>query len=508
MVMERFSLAGLLRAARHHIFRRIGLIIILGGMLFQQTSNFIIGVFVGHALGSYGYGLVNIIRNIFSISLILTPLGLDLAILKYGPRFTSRTTFLLQMRRFRTLVAIVNLLLVLLAVGAFGGYLEKYVYRYAGFSTYLLIALLGLPLASDVAVLGAVYKVEGRPARFALMTAWLQTSVRLIGGFLTLALHWPVVSVLITNTLAYALSLLAAWGGRLLGRHQDDDIRGALEDTGDLQTWGYTGMILGDSLWMALSLFAYGVLRFVDVLVLGVYAPAQVVGSYAALSTISQIVATYPLATSQTLGPQISHSYYNGDMNEVKNALNNYISKASIIGSFAFGGIAAWGSHLDLVFGSSFSFDGNLAILLPLGWLISATLAPTGYSLSMTGHHRAELLILGAGALVLIAGCLLLVPRYGGLGAAIGVLTAFLAIDLTRFAAVMRYLGFRLGRAKDLLPPFLALALAFAIRAFMDAALGRTLLVMFAGCAGYAMAYAGLFYGAHHRRNQDVRNWA
>ena len=485
----------------------------MGGMLIQQSFNLFTGIVIGHAVGAAGYGLSNILRNIITALLTLTPVGLDLALLKYGPHFASRRIFCQQLGRLRLVVVTVNITAVLIGWGLLGGWLQDSVYHTPGFRTLLLISLAGLLLAADLALLNAAYRVENRPARFALMSTWLQAPIRFGGAVLTLWFHWSVMAIIVSGTLAYAVSLLCAgldWTfitrttgeGREVNEEKPIPVRPEFADT-DTASWGYILTILNDSYWMALSLFAYGALRFVDILVLGAYAPKPVVGSYGVLSTVSQLVAVYPLAMSQTLGPNISRHYLANDLPGVKRVLNTYIRSASLAGGFVFGGIVGFGDHLDLIFGHSFHFEPALTLMLPLGWFVSATLAPTGYSLSMTGHHKAELMVLFMGTCVLTGGCFLLVPGWGALGAATAVLIAFLTIDVSRFAMVSRHLGFFPGHLLDLLPPLLAAVLAYGVKHVIDQALPRTFLVLVLGCTIYALIFGGAALRLAKRRTAD-----
>jgi O-antigen/teichoic acid export membrane protein len=200
------------------------------------------------------------------------------------------------------------------------------------------------------------------------------------------------------------------------------------------------------------------------------------------------------MASSQTLGPNISRHYHAGDFVALRQALNEYIHFSSVMSGFLFAGVAAFGDHLDLLFGPSFHFRPLIAFLMPLGYLISATLGPMGYALSMTGRHRVELVILTIGAVALWALCLLLIPRYGDVGAATAVCASFTLVNLLRFVWVGRTLGFVPGRLADLAPPVIATALSFGVKLGILAHLPRTLPVLLLGCVVYALAYAGVAY--------------
>jgi O-antigen/teichoic acid export membrane protein len=461
--------------------------IVAAGQVFQQVLTLATGILVARMLGSAGYGLVNLLRTVFQMLATLAPLGLDLALLKYcGRDSADEAQVLATIRRLRIVSLFVNVAAALIIALGFGGLLREHVYPFEGFEALLFATLVALPFAADLAIVGAYYRARGLAGTYALMTLYLQPAARAV--LLGLAYWlWPtVMAVVLINTVQVGLSAIAL-SGHDIGRRRRLALHAAPGEGG--RTWAEARGVLRESVWMSLNLFVYGAMRFVDILMLGSLAPAKEVGEYGALSTIAQLVQVYPLAASQSLGPDVSRHYHAGNMDGVRQALGSYIHKASIVASFIFAGIAAFGTRLDLLFGPSFQFRWEVSILMPLGYLLSATLAPTGYALSMTGRHRGELGILGLGSVVLVAFCALLIPPYGQVGAAAAVAIAFLIVNLVRYGYVARVLGFVPGHPRDLLPPFVALALAFAARGATDLLGERSLLVTAAGCVLYAILY-------------------
>jgi O-antigen/teichoic acid export membrane protein len=480
----------LLRLARSDV------IVIAGGQIMQQGLGLLTGVIIGRMIGAAGFGFVNIVRNILAPIQILAPLGLDVALLKYvgrGDQDLESTQRIL--RRLRLVVLAVNLPVALITGLGVGRILMDRVYRFPHFDLMLLITMLALPLLADMGVLGAYYRARHRPAAFAMMTLYLQPLVRLVLVGVALLFARTAEAVICIGTIQVVVSAITVWisFGRWRARNVPPaEIARSKAPVRD--AWGFSRTILGDSVWMSLSLFVYGMMRFVDVLLLGAFAPAAVVGSYTALGSVAQLVSVWPMASSQTLGPNISRHYHAGDFVALRRALNEYIHFASVMSGFLFAGVAAFGDHLDLLFGPSFHFRPLIAFLIPLGYLISATLGPTGYALSMTGRHRVELAILTVGAVALSALCLVLIPRFGDVGAATAVCASFTLVNLLRFVWVGRTLGFVPGRLVDFAPPVLAALLAFGIKLGILVHLPQNLATLIAACALYALAYAGLAY--------------
>lgn len=473
--------------------------VIAGGQLMQQGLSLLTNVLIAQMIGAAGYGLVNLVRNILTPLQILAPLGLDVALLKHigkADRDLESTHRIL--RRLRLVVFAVNLPVALITGLGVGHVLMGRVYRYPHFDVMLLIALLALPLTADIAVLSAYYRSRERPAAFAVITLYLQPVVRLALVGLAFLFARSPVAIICVGTIQVAVSAVCLWISfarwRLRDAHASPEPAARTASRPERDEWRAARVVLGDSVWMSVNLFVYGMMRYVDVLVLGAFASAAVVGSYTALGSVAQLVSVWPIAASATLGPNISRYYHAGDFAGVRKALDDYIHFASVMSGFLFGGVAVFGDHLDLLFGHSFHFRPLIAFLMPLGYLVSATLAPMGFSLSMTGRHRAELVILMIGGAILWSLCYLLVPRYGAVGAASATCLSFALVNLLRFLWVGRTLGFIPGRLADIGPPVIAALLAYGVRLCLVVPLPRTLPALMLGCIVYSLAYAFIAY--------------
>ncbi len=473
--------------------------VIAFGQLLQQILTVGTGVAIARMLQSSGYGVVNIARNIFIPLAILAPIGLDAALLKFigrGDRDLASTKRIVT--RLRLIVLAINLPVALLGGLLFGRVLMDHVYRYDQFDLMLTITLLALPISADLAVLGAYYRSRNRPGSFSLMTLYVQLAARVVLVILAMAFAPTTLTVVMINSAQMAISGVFVWVHFGLWNRSDAAKATPAAPVKDPEILkaerAMTKTILGDSVWMATSMFVYGMMRFVDILVLGAFAPARVVGAYAALSTVAQLVQVWPQATSQTLGPTVSRLYYAGDLQGMKRELSDYLQFASIAAGFIFGGVAAFGSQLDLIFGKSFVFLPGIALLMPLGYLLSATLSPMGFALSMTGRHRAELVILAVGGVVLLGGCYLLAPRWQAIGTAGAVCLAFAVINISRFVYVAKTIGFVPGKLVDFVPPVVAVVVAYLSQKLMVATLPHNLISLMAGCVVYTVGYCGLIY--------------
>ena len=478
--------------------------IVSGGLLIQQATVFATSILIARELGPVAFGTLGTLKSLSSVLLIVTPLGLDLALLKHASFYHERPRQLQTISRgLRASVAGLNLLLLALVATWLGGVLQAIYHGIPDFSLLCLITMIGMIFATDVQISGALYRVFDRIVAYSVIVNYSQAILRLALSALVLLGGGGVASIVWVNTamFLYAFAALALDGRSSRLRPLPMPVSLVVRKA---------RTILSESLWMAMSLLIYQAIRLVDILILAALTSTQVVGEYTAMSTVAQLIQIYPIAISQTLGPSIALHYKRGDMVAIVTELRAYLRRATLLGGFLFGGIAVFGTDLDLVFGQSFSFPWPLAALLAVGWYVSAILAPFGYVLSMTGRHRLELLILSGGALVLVACLLLLIPVLQATGAALSVTIVFVAVNAVRCATVIRILGRNPLGLADLLPPIVFLGVALLLREAGGVLGARHFWALAAECAAYSiLAGTGYFllFASAAERQAVARIW-
>lgn len=478
--------------ARARTPHHVNSMVTAGGMLLQQVLGFVGGVFVAKMLGPADYGQVSVLRGLLQMLIVFTPLGLDLALFRILPRFDAEPAVqALHFRRFRMIVMGFGLLMVVAGGGIAGPLLEHGVYAYDHFALNLAITLLAIPVGTDVLLMNAWYRVQGNIVPILLITNYFQPIVRTGLNVAAVYAGFGVKGVVIGTTLGYAASFLIAvpyyqWSVRRTGH------------AGHAVPWRTTWTMFAEAPPMAFNLFAYTLMRTADISIVGAIAPASVVGQYAVVTNVAQLVPIAALSLVQTLGPLIARLHQAGDRAGIARELNRTITWCSLFTSFVFGGIAGFGTHLDTIFGHAYHPDPLVVVLIPLGYLASATIAPTNYALTMGGRAGTDLFCLVVSAAVLVATCIPLTMAFGITGAAIAVLIGFGLVSVMRFAFLRQELGVWLGRWTDLLPPVVALALGMAInRLLLPVHTG--FLALAGACMVYTVAYVALMLRAPGR---------
>jgi hypothetical protein len=95
-----------------------------------------------------------------------------------------------------------------LVVTGLGGYVEQSIYRYPDFAKILLVMLIALPFATDIAVLGGAYRGVLNPAPSILANFVVQPTVRLTIMGLLFVLGFRLWAVVVATSASYVVSWL------------------------------------------------------------------------------------------------------------------------------------------------------------------------------------------------------------------------------------------------------------------------------------------------------------
>jgi O-antigen/teichoic acid export membrane protein len=461
------------------------------GQVFQQAVVFSSSIIVARWLGPGDFGILGLTRSIYYVVLMLAPLGLDISLLRHIAQHEDEPVRInRQITVLRLLVSGATCATVLLTFLLFGPLVERGVYHYPEFALFLTLTVLALPPAADLAVLGAVCRARHHPETQVLASVYLQPAARFVLIVLFLYLGQGLAGVLVAQVIGTVIASVTL-GTIILFRNRRTFPGAHRLVQAD---WSMLRLLIRDSKWLAFSVLIYGMLRFVDVMILGVYRPAAEVGEYAAISAVAQIIQFIPQSLSQTLGADVARLFAAGNFAGLKSTLSNYLRHASLLSAPVFAGVVAFGPWLDLLFGHRFVFRQDMTLSLALGFYIAAVLGPMGFSLSMTGRHRLEFGLLLTGTLLTIAGCVAATQQFGALGTASAVACGYFVINGVRAILVQRIYRFFIGKVADLLPPVIALAIAFLVREGGAVALGRSLPSLIALGFVYLMVCGGAFW--------------
>lgn len=414
-------------ASRYYLLK--GAPLNAAAMFYAKLVSFAAGIVIARVIGATQYGMFNVARSVLDSCSVVTPLGLNFALQRHlGSAPEQLSTRLGQLTFFRLVTFGLAIIPPALAASGLGSFVEQSIYRYPDFANVLLVTLLALPFATDIAVLGGAYRGVLNPTPIMLANYVVQPTVRLIIMGLLFVLGFRLWAVVVATSASYIIS----WA--MLALLARKDIAGSSPP--HRQDWADIRSVFVYSPSLGASVVFAGWIRAADSLFLGHFGTPKDVGQYAAILMVAQLIGLLGEALGQTLGTRIALCFRNNDLVAMENLLADNARRTALVSAPIFAAVLFWGNRIDLVLGPSFVVDFLVVALVAARIFLQTIFGYSGFALSMTGWHVRETVLLGCGLLSSLLICSILVPRYGQLGAALASFATLVAIDLVRYAVV------------------------------------------------------------------------
>ncbi len=249
-----------------------------------------------------------------------------------------------------------------------------------------------------------------------------------------------VMSMTLDATAAMIASATAVWVAMLgqlivLNRRLGQTVEAGPKHY-DVQSW------LKVSLPIMLVEGFYLLLSYIDVLVLQQFRSSEEVGVYFAVVKTLALVSFIHYAMSATTAHRFSEYHASGD----KERLSAYIAHA-IKWTFwpsvaATALLLAFGKPLLWLFGEQFTQGYGIMFVAAIGLIVRSAIGPVERLLNMLGLQNMCALAYALAFVVNLVLCVLLVPKFGGYGAAAATSIALVFETILLFWITRRKLGF------------------------------------------------------------------
>lgn len=203
----------------------------------------------------------------------------------------------------------------------------------------------------------------------------------------------------------------------------------------DLRTWVATA-------WPLFVIAGCEILlQTADVMIVSAFLSPADVGIYFAAAKTMALVLFVHYAVGSASASRFSAHNATGDRNALARTVRDAVQLTfwpSLLGAAT---ILALGPFLLSLFGPGFEAGLPAMIILAVGFLIRAAMGPSEFLLNMTGHQRTCAAVLAIAAATNIALGIILVPRFGMVGAAIATATGVALVGLLNWRLTHRKLG-------------------------------------------------------------------
>lgn len=387
--------------------------VFFAGTIFTAAAGYVFKVYLARVLGAEALGIYALGMTIVGFLGIFNALGLP----QTAVRFVAAYSATGKMELLRGFIAHGLLLLLttnlLLGAGVLlaGRWIAVHFYHTPALSQYLGLFALIMFFGALTTFLGQVLAGYKDVARRTVITNFIGTPVMML---LTLALVtlgfglWGYIFAQVLSAVV-TLVLLAIMVWKLTPKS-------ARSLTAPLPRM--------ENRVISFSAVAFGVsfLEFTmgqaDKVMIGFYLNAREVGIYAVAAALVVFVPTILQSVNQIFAPTISDLHSRGDLQllgRMFQTLTKWIFGLTVPLAAV---MMVFSRPLMQIFGHDFEMGWPILIIGTIGQLVNCGVGSVGYLLLMSGHERRLMRIQTVMALVMVLFTLLLIPRWGIIGAA------------------------------------------------------------------------------------------
>jgi len=225
--------------------------------------------------------------------------------------------------------------------------------------------------------------------------------------------------------------------------------------------------LLGFSAMSGVAGLASNGLIWADTVLLGMLGNSGQVGVYNVATRLVQLATFVMVPINAAFSPRIADLYQRGRMEQLRHTYGLATSWIIRLSLPAFVLLTVFPRDLLALFGRGFAAGAAVTVILAAGKFIDAATGPCGLMLNMTGRPKLNVLDNLAGLVLNVILNLLLIPRYGIVGAAAAWAVSLAVVNGSRVLQVwltMRMLPFEAAAGKGLAAAAAAFVAAMTVR--------------------------------------------
>ena len=402
--------------------------------VFSMAAGLFISVVLGRKLGPDGLGIVNLSQQVANIVLVLAMLGMDNVLRKETAIAFEKGDWHHVHNVIRTsgrVVLPIAAILSILTVGI-APYLSKSVFHKTELTVPLIIAV--------AVIVPSIYTRVYSTAINGFRKVWQSNLLTdsLANGLVAVAMATIAISN-VGLTVVHAVGLYAIsrvvvavvvrvyWGRLFCHRFTKTNYQ--------------TRSMIRTALPLLLVASTTLIASNADVVMLGLMSDAAEVGRYSVASRLALMTSFFQALTVTSLAPKTAALYAQGRINELRTMVQRVTRGLGFVGLASLIFFAAFGKHFLSIWGISFEDAYSCLILLAVGQFVNIGTGATGIILVMTGNEMSISYITIGSVLMNIALNLLLIPKYGALGAACATAANLIVENIVKFLWVKLRLG-------------------------------------------------------------------
>ncbi len=456
------------------------------GILISYVIAYFSSAIVTRVIGADSYGIFLLASSALSIASLFAMLGLGPGVLRYVSLYAGKNDLprIKGSIIFSIRVTLVASLLVVVVAFWFAPLLSKEIFHKSNLTIALKILTVGLPFSAIAGIcLASLQGLKLIKLNVFLSMIFRPLSrlvflvVLFLFGFKLLGVLWAaVLSSIFTCALAFLYLKKNC-------HSFDRKITAIFESR----------QIINFSAPLFFESFLNTMIGTIDILMLGYFASSSDVGIYGIALKLGLMVVLPLTAFNMIFAPTISNLHGRNEK-ETLEKLFKTVTKWIFTLSFAvFLAIVLFAKPILNIFGQDFVAGASALLILSFGRLVDAGVGSAGYIIMMTGRPKINLLNSSLLCVITVIMNLLLIPRYGIIGAAIGTAFSITVINIMRLLEVYyfeRIHPYQKSFVKPLASGILAALIVYILGQFFP--YDHNIFLSFAFGILFFAAYAGL----------------
>ncbi|MDH3511609.1 MAG: flippase [Gammaproteobacteria bacterium] len=401
----------------------------LVGMAVTYGFNFL----VARLFGASAMGAFALATTVVTILGMLSRLGCDRAIVRFIASNASIGSIELAGEQYRLvlkLLAVLGLTMSLLMFFA-SNWIAAGIFDKPGLATVFRIAspavlLFSLTLFNAEALRGLKKIKRFAAIRYVLIYLFAIPALFVFRSFLETS-GVPVMAFTVACGFAAMISLRLAWRAFPAARSNVNVSLAAILTVS-------VPMLASNSMGMVIS--------WTDVLMLGRFASEDQVGIYSIAMKLAFLTSVSLNAVNSISTPKFAEFHMSGDTGQLATVMRQTTKLLFYTSLPILFVLVAAGKPILVFFGAEFEAGYLALVTLVAGQFVSTISGPVGNLLQMNGLERQFLAIVGVCALVNVVMNIVLIPRFGILGAALASAFTLSLNNLTCVIVIYKKLGF------------------------------------------------------------------
>lgn len=399
------------------------------GNIIGKGFNFLLHILLTHILGVEAYGLYALGRSIIEISQTFSSLGLTQGVVRFGSIYRGENN---EAKLKGTLLAALTVSFlsgtsVSIMLFFLSGFFATHLFHEPTLIPVIKVLAFSLPFYTLMMVASysarvfrrmeyevGIRRVSHPLSNLLLVGISFSLGFRLLGA---------VYAFLISSFLAAILGIYFLWQlfpKLVSGLKPEVELKNILFYSSTVLLVGLTTVLLYRT----------------DRIMLGAFGMAKDVGIYNAAAIMSAQMAIFLTSFNAIFSPTIADLYNQGNMDQLNKLLKTITKWIFALTIPTFLVLISFPRQIMGLFGMNFKVGGSVLIVLGLAQIVNASVGSVGFMLIMTGKQKLEFLnnVVLCGVNIFLN--IILIPRYGILGAAIAMGISIALVNLARLLEV------------------------------------------------------------------------